>query len=165
VLARLEAEPGVESAEVDRRGELLHVRIGSASDVSRVIDLLQELGFAAEVMPDAEIGAEDWYGPDRVGELSEEEAHVIATRVVPRLAEEGHIGAAEVEDLSQTVATALHAWFLSRDPAASGSAEASRSACGRVVEEAARARLGKERAAVLGRAVEADLASRSAFKG
>ncbi len=149
---------------MDRRGELMHVRVGSAGDVSRIIDRLHEMGFAAEPIPDAEIAAQDWYGPDRVGELSREEAHAIAKRVVPRLAEEGHIEAGEVEGLSRTVAAALHAWFLTRDPATSGSAEVSRSACRRAVEDAARARIGNERAAVLGKAIEADLASRSAFK-
>lgn len=165
MLARLEAEPGVDTAEVDRRGELLHVRVGSAADVTHVVDLLQELGFAAELMPDAEIVAQDWYGRDRVGELSQEEAHVIARRVVPPLADQWRLAAHDVEDLSVIVATALHAWFLSRDPATSGSAEASRRACGRAVEDAARGRIGNERAALLGSAIEADLASRSAFKG
>lgn len=164
MLARLEAEPGVDVAEVDRRGELLHLRVGSLNDVGHAIELLQELGFAADLMPDAEIPAHEWYGPDRVGELSREEASVIARRVVPRLARAGHVGAVEVEDLSETVATALHAWFLTRETDVKGSAEASASAAGRAVEEAARAPLGAERAAILGRAIEADLASRSAFK-
>lgn len=165
MLARLEAEPSVDVAEVDRRGELLHLRVGSASAVSHVIDLLQELGFAGELVPGVEIAAEDWYGPDRVGELSREEARVIAGRVIPRLAEDGHIEAGEVEALSQVVASALHAWFLTGDPAARGSAELFRSAACRAVETAARAQIGTERARILGKAIEIDLGSRSAFKG
>jgi hypothetical protein len=164
VLARLETEPGVESAEVDRRGELLHVRVGSATDVGRVIDRLHEMGFAGEVITDTEVHGQRWYGPQDVGELSREEAHVIARRVVPLFAEKAHIDAAEVGVLSDLAAAALHDCITARDPAARGPDSTLNSVCGRAVEEATRARIGPDRAAALGNAIEADLASRSAFK-
>jgi hypothetical protein len=55
VLARLQEESGVELAEVDRRGELLRLRVAAPTDVRRVIDRLQELGFLGEVLPEASV--------------------------------------------------------------------------------------------------------------
>jgi hypothetical protein len=85
VLARLEEERGVQAAEVDRRGELLRVRLLAGSQVSEVVKALQRLGFAGEVLAN-EPPEVAWYGRDSVGELSREEGHVIARRVVPSFA-------------------------------------------------------------------------------
>jgi len=73
VLARLNQEPEVEAAQVDRRGEVLRVRLRSPGALPRVTDLLVELGFAGEVVAGA-AGDLRWYGAPDVGELSREEA-------------------------------------------------------------------------------------------
>jgi hypothetical protein len=163
VLARLEEEQAVESAEVDRRGELLRVCLRSSFNVSGVVDLLMNLGFAAEVVEHADVGSAHWYGLGTVGELSREEAEVIARRVVPLFARRNGVVVGEVEALVDLVASALHTWIISNtlDAAPHGVLN---SGCGRAVEDATLPRLGPDRAAALGSAIAADLARRSAFK-
>jgi hypothetical protein len=164
VLARLQEEEAVESAEVDRRGELLRLRLRSSSNVSGVVDLLSNLGFAGEVVVDADVGAATWYGLGSVGELSREEAKVIAQRVVPLFAQQAGLGVGEVEALKDLVATALHACFIAHTLEAGAPHGALNSACGRAVQDAALQQLGPERAVALGNAIQADLAKRAAFK-
>ena len=164
MLARLQEEEAVEDAEVDRRGELLRVRLKSPFNISGVVDLLMNLGFAAEVADDADVGASQWYGLGSVGELSREEAKVIAQRVVPLFAGQNGVPAGEVDALVGLVAMALHAWIISNTMDTAAPHVALNSACGRAVEDAALPRLGPDRAAALGDAIEADLAKRSAFK-
>jgi hypothetical protein len=163
VLARLREESGVETADVDRRGELLRVRL-SSTDVSRLTDLLGELGFLSEAVVDADVAAVRWYGLETISELSHEEAEVIAQRVVRSFAPQDGTGIGEIEGLSETVAGALHACFLADTVDASTPHGALSEACGRAVEQATAARLGGDRAAALGRAITGDLASRSALK-
>jgi hypothetical protein len=163
VLARLQEERAVESAEVDRRGELLRLRLTS-SDVTQVTDLLQQLGFLGEVVPDRAVAAMRWYGLATVSELSREESEVIAQRVVPVFAQQSGIGADEVEAVKELVSAALHACFVSHTLEATAPHGTLNDACGRAVEEATSVRLGPNSAAALGRAIEDDLASRSAFK-
>jgi hypothetical protein len=163
VLARLQEERAVESAEVDRRGELLRLRLTS-SDVTQVTDLLQQLGFLGEVVPDGAVAAMRWYGLGTVSELSREESEVIAQRVVPVFAQQSGIGADEVEAVKELVSAALHACFVSHTLEATAPHGTLNDACGRAVEEATSVRLGPNSAAALGRAIEDDLASRSAFK-
>jgi hypothetical protein len=164
VLARLQEQSGVETAEVDRRGELLRLRLTSP-DVTHVIDRLQELGFLGEVVRGTEsVAALRWYGLGSVSELSREEADVIAQRVVPVFAEQNGIGVGETEAVKEIVATALHTCFTTQTLDATAPHGALNDACGRAVAEATLVRLGPDRATALGRAIEGDLASRSAFK-
>lgn len=155
MLARLEEERGVQAAEVDRRGELLRVRLLAGSQVSEVVKALQRLGFAGEVLAN-EPPEVAWYGRDSVGELSREEGHVIARRVVPSFARSHGVDVSEDDALSEVVAEALHGCFLTHtlDANPVGSLLGS---CARAVEEATQERLGASRAAALGRAIEADL--------
>ena len=163
MLARLQDESTVESAEVDRRGELLRLRLTS-SDVTQVTDLLQQLGFLAEVVPDGAVSVVRWYGLGTVSELSREESEVIAQRVVPVFAQQSGIGVDEIAAVKELVSAALHACFVSHTLEAIAPPGTLKDACGRAVEEATSVRLGPNRAAALGRAIEDDLASRSAFK-
>jgi hypothetical protein len=166
VLARLQEESAVEAAEVDRRGELLRLRLESSSDIGGVVALLLDLGFAGEVVSDAQVSdAPLWYGLESVGELSREEGKVIAERVVPAFARLNGIESGNVEALKNSVATALHACFVRHTLGPAAPHGALNDACDRAVEKATTARLGPDRAAALGRAIESDLASRSAFKG
>jgi hypothetical protein len=155
VLARLQEENDIQSAKVDRRGELLRLRLTS-SDVTGLVRRLAELGFSGEEVPGTDVPAVRWYGLEDVGELSREEAAVIAERVVPSFATAHGITAAETSPLREIVASALHACFVTHpEPAALDVA------CGHAVEQATRNRLGPDRAAALGRAIHGDLASRS----
>ncbi|KGM53251.1 hypothetical protein N799_11665 [Lysobacter arseniciresistens ZS79] len=99
VLARLEDQPAIERAWLHRRGDviaiewrceldvdmqvrLLHVAIGDGSDVASVpaaasFDLLT-------TFPDPQ----QWYRRETVDQLSEEEAHTIAARLVLRLSQQ-----------------------------------------------------------------------------
>jgi hypothetical protein len=160
VLARLE-EGGVEAAEVDRRGELLRVRLLSGSQVSEVVDALQRLGFAGEVLAN-EPPEVAWYGRDSIGELSREEGHVIARRVVPPFAKSYAVDVSEHDALTEAVAEALHRCFV-RNTLDANPAGGLHDSCTRAVEDATRERLGARRAAALGRAIEADLNQRQAL--
>jgi hypothetical protein len=154
VLARLQEEPAVEAAEVDRRGELLRLHLESSSDIGGVVDLLLNLGFAGEVLSDVHVAdAALWYGLDSVGELSREEGKIIAERVVPAFARLNGIESGNVEALKNSVATALHACFVGHTLGAAAPHGALNDACGRAVEKATMARLGPDRAAALGRAI------------
>lgn len=164
MLARLQEQDEVETAEVDRRGELVRLRLKSTSDVSGVMNLLLDLGFAGEVVGVADVGVSDWYGLGRVGELSQEEGRVIAQRIVPSFALENGLTAGELDVVTELVATSLYACFHASTLDATVPHGALNSACGRAVSEAVRERLGPERAAALGHAIEVDLAERSAFK-
>lgn len=164
MLARLEEDQAVESAEVDRRGELLRVRLRSSFNVSGVVDLLMNVGFAADVVEHTDVGSALWYGLGTVGELSREEAKVIAQRVVPLFAQKNGVVVGDVEALVDLVASALHTWIISNTLDAAAPYGVLNSACGRAVEDAALPRLGPDRAAALGNAIAADLAKRSAFK-
>jgi hypothetical protein len=163
-LARLQLEPGIERVEVDRRGELLRISVGSMDDVRAVVDRLYEMGFAAQPITEGETIGQHWYGPEDVGELSREEAEVIARRVVPAFTRGDPSVGADMDGLANLVATALHECFVSNTLDASETHGALNSACARAVEAATRGRLGDDRATALARAIETDLATRSAFK-
>ena len=164
MLARLEQEDGVELAEIDRRGELLRVRVAASAEVTRAIGRLQELGFVAELIIDTAVDIPRWYGTESVGELSLEEADVIADRVVPEFARPHGIDASESDTLRDLTAKALHECFVTHTFDAATPIGALNRLCGRAVEAATSAHLGADRALGLGQAVEADLAARSAFK-
>jgi hypothetical protein len=159
VLAQLEARSDVDAAEVDRRGELLRVRLRDGALVTAIREDLERLGFLAEDAP-ADTDGVRWHGRSAVGELSREEARVIAARVVPLFGAANDLDRTEIDVVSAVVVDALHACFIGRLDigAAPGGLAPS---CGRAVEAATRRQLGVERAAALGHAIEADLAGTS----
>ena len=158
MLAQIEQQVGVESVEVDRRGEFLRVDAGGPENVAAVIAQLYELGFAAERTTDS--GAErQWYRRDDVGELSREEAAVIARRVVLAFARAHDLPADRADTLADLVAIALHRCFVTNAVNASSPLGTLHGECGRAVKEATRAQLGAARASELGKAIEADLAA------
>ena len=115
------------------------------------------MGFAAEEVPDSATAAVRWYGPSSVSELSREESAVIASRVVLQFGAANGLGQTDIDPLSTRVAAALYECFVGNRDA--GLAPGGLAApCGRAVEAATRAQLGADRAALLGRAIEADLA-------
>jgi len=150
----------VESAEVDHRGELLRIRVASPTDVHRVTELLQTLGFLGEVLANASDDVTRWYDVRGVGDLSREEADVIAQRVVPPFIRQHAPDLADSNRVRDLAASAMHQCFLTQTDSA-GTLQVS---CGRAVAEATRAMLGDEKAEALGAAIESDMAARSAFK-
>ncbi|MDP9319679.1 MAG: hypothetical protein M3P16_01120 [Chloroflexota bacterium] len=157
MLAHLEERSDVESAEVDRRGELLRITLRVGGDAAAIREQLELMGFAAEEASDAAGATVRWYGPASVGELSLEESTVIVSRVVPSFGAANGLGQAEIDAISTRVATAVYECFVGHRDAGLGPGGLA-SPCGRAVEGATRLLLGAERAAALGRAVEADLA-------
>ena len=157
MLAQIEQHGGVESVEVDRRGEFLRVDAGGPKDVAAVIARLYELGFAAERTTDS-AAERQWYRRDDVGELSREEAAVIAQRVVPAFARANDLPD-RADTLTDLVAMTLHRCFVTNVVHAASPLGTLHGECGRAVEEATRAQLGAARASELGKAIEADLAA------
>jgi hypothetical protein len=144
-------------AEVDRHGTLLRLHLLDASAMDPLIARLHELGFIGEVVPN-ETSARRWYGRNAVGELSAEEAGVIAGRVVPKFAREhGLTGDVEVA-LIGVATTALHQCFITNVLGVGTPTHALDDSCGRAVYAATQARLGDELATLLGSDIEADLA-------
>lgn len=159
MLAQLEGRADVETAEVDRRGELLRIRLQANSSVSAIRDDLERMGFAAEEPTDTSTTDARWYGVSDVGDLSRDEGRVIAERVVPPLAISHGLAHDEIAMLSDRVAAALYECFVRhRDTALPPGGLAV--PCGRAVEAATVAFIGPDRAAALGRVVEADLGGR-----
>lgn len=157
MLAQLQRHPDVETAEVDRHGELLRVRLREDSALIEIRAELERMGFGADEAPAAV--RDRWYGPAAVGELSREEAGVIATRVVPAFGAANAIARERVDAAVVLVADALYACFTGGPDLSSARGLAS--SCARAVERATRPHLGAERSAALARAVEADLAGGS----
>jgi hypothetical protein len=156
VLAHVEERSDVESAEVDRRGELLRVTLRLGGDAATIREQLEPMGFAAEEALDAAAATVGWYGPASVGELSREESTVIASRVVPSFGAANRLGQAEIDAISARVATALHECFVGhRDDALGPGGLAS--SCGRAVEGATTSLLGAPLATALRQAIELDL--------
>ena len=157
MLAHLEERSDVESAEVDRRGELLRVTLRVGCDATAIREQLELMGFAAEAALDDAAATVRWYGPASIGELSGEESTVIASRVVPSFGAATGLGQAEIDAISARVATALYECFVGHRDNAFGPGGLV-SSCGRAVEGATTSLLGAGRATALGQAVEADLA-------
>jgi len=158
VLAQIEQQAGVTSVEVDRRGEFLRVDAGGPEDVAAVIARLYELGFAAE-RTTGSAAESQWYRRDNVGELSREEAGVIARRVVPAFVRANDLPPDQADTLTDLVAMTLHRCFVTNVVHADSPLGTLHRECGRAVEEATRAQLGAARASELGKAIEADLAA------
>ena len=158
MLAQLERRAEVERALVDRRGELLRIHFRSGGAVSTIAEELARMGFTAEEAPASAPDAR-WYGLADIGELSRDEARVIASRVVPPFAAGCGLGPELVVPLSERIGDALYACFIGHretPPAPGGLAVP----CGRAVRDAAAPLIGSERAAALGHAIEADLSGR-----
>src|ERR1700694_2857863 len=98
-------------AEVDRHGTVLRLHLLDASVTDPLIARLHELGFIGEVVPN-ETSARRWYGRNAVGELSAEEARVIAGRVVPKFARAHGLKSDVAVALIGAAATALHQCFI-----------------------------------------------------
>lgn len=158
MLAQLQERADVETAEVDRRGELLRIRLSAGGSVTRIKDELERMGFIAEEAP-GDTGIR-WYGPTAVGELSREEARVIAARVVPTFGAANALDHEQISAASALVADALYACFVGQLDGRASPGGLARS-CGRAVAHATRQHLGGGRAAALGRAIESDLAGTS----
>ena len=158
MLAQIEQQAGVESVEVDRRGEFLRVDARGPEDVAAVIARLHELGFAAGRTTDS-AAERQWYRHDEVGELSREEAAVVARRAVPAFARAHDLPADEAGTLTGLVAITLHRCFVTNVVDASSPIGALQDECVRGVEAATRTRLGAARAAELAKAIGADLAA------
>jgi hypothetical protein len=159
VLAQLERRSDVETAEVDRRGELVRIRTLGDGDRTAIRNELERMGFAAEETGNA-VDVVRWYGPSAVGELSREEGTVIAARVVPLFGAENGLRWEQIDVLTTRVAAALYECFIGHQDAALGPGGLA-SPCGGAVTEATSALLGPDRAAALARAVEADLTGTS----
>ena len=161
MLAHLEEVVGVSRAEVDRHGTLLRVDLVDASVTAAMIARLRDLGFSGQVIEnDSSVGR--WYGRDEVGELSGEEAAVIARRVVPKFSREYQL--ADPDAIIGVVTAALHQCFVTNVLDDGTPTHVLDDACGRAVQAATRAQLGEELASLLGRDIEADLAGHRASR-
>ncbi len=91
VLALLQDIPAVVSAEVDRSGTVLRLRLASRARLEGALALLREGGYEAVVLvgPEAEAAersVSDWYDRARSRELSRAEAQVLAGEIAAELA-------------------------------------------------------------------------------
>ena len=164
MLARLEAIPGVASAAVDHRGEFLRIHLDRGELLSVVHSALEELGYRGDDVSDEAVGAAPvrWYGAAGVGDLSREEAGVIAARVVPAVAREHGLDRAAGNELARAVADALYGCFTAHTLGPDAAPIALREACSRAVEAAAAPLIGADGARELVAALWGDLDTRSA---
>lgn len=148
---------------MDHRGELLRLQLDRVEVLSVVRTALEELGYRAEDVSDEGAGTVEirWYGATRVGDLSREEAEVIARRVTPAIAREHGLDTAAGKALERTVADALHDCFTSHTLGAGVPPGALRARCSRAVEAAARPLIGLDGARELAAALWRDLDTRS----
>jgi hypothetical protein len=158
----LEEEQAVTRAEVNRNGTLLRVQLVDADATSSVIARLHELGFMGEVTPN-ETSPGRWYGRDAVGELSGEEAGVIARRVVPKFAREHHLR--NTQAIVRVVTAALHQCFVTTVLGIGTPTRALDDSSSQAVRAATQAQRGDELAAALGMAIQTDLAAHRASTG
>ena len=160
MLARLLEEPGVQNAESDVRGELMRVRFVDEADPQHVLDLLDDLGFAA-TLTGAVAGEREWYDAGHVAELSRAEGRIIAARVVLHLARDWRLDDDLSARLVAEIARALYECFIDQELTTNRSAAGFRTDCESAVVRVVAPLLGEDRAAALGKAVATDLAQRS----
>src|SRR6266446_6354015 len=98
-----------------------------------------------------------WYGRDAVGELSAEEAGVIARRVVPKFAREHHLR--NTQAIASVVTEALRQCFVANVLEVGTPTHALDDSSSQAVRDATQAQLGDELAALLGMAIQTDLAA------
>ena len=105
--------------------------------MAAVIARLHELGFAAGRTTDS-AAERQWYRHDEVGELSREEAAVIAQRVVPAFARANDLPD-RADTLTDLVAMTSHRCFVTNVVHAVSPLGTLHGECGRAVEEGTRA--------------------------
>ncbi|TMB76809.1 MAG: hypothetical protein E6J52_07090 [Chloroflexi bacterium] len=160
MLARLLEEPGVQNAESDVHGELMRVRFTDEGDPQHVLDLLDDLGFAATFTGEV-AGEREWYDVGHVAELSRAEGRIIAARVVLPFARDWDLDDDMSARLVDEIARALYECFIDQERTTNRSAAAFRTDCETAVVRVVAPLLGEDRAAALGKAVATDLAQRS----
>ncbi|HEV2011849.1 MAG TPA: hypothetical protein VGS17_12570 [Candidatus Limnocylindria bacterium] len=157
MLARLQESDGVDHAAVDRGGDLLRLTLRH-SDPADAIALLRELGYDAEIASDDEATTTAlWYDAASVGELSRVEARVIAERIVPPLARERDLTAAEAAEVERVVVSVLHRYFTERALRAGATPGGFRQDCVLAIAAAADPVIGAGAARALAERLDIDL--------
>ena len=141
-------------------GELMRVRFTDEGDPQHVLDLLDDLGFAATFTGEV-AGEREWYDVGHVAELSRAEGRIIAARVVLPFARDWDLDDDMSARLVDEIARALYECFIDQERTTNRSAAAFRTDCETAVVRVASSLLGGDRAAALGKAVATDLAQRS----
>ena len=136
MLARLDAIPGLQKAQVDHRGELLHLVVAEEDVLAIVGRELSTLGYLAEPLSGVNASDVRWYAFDDVRDLSREEAEIIARRVTSAFARPHPLPDSETVPLEQAVADALYSCFASNDLGAGVPARGLRRECCEAVERA-----------------------------
>ena len=112
MLAQLQQRVDVDAAGVDRKGELLRIRLRAGGSVEAIKEAQEMMGFAAETAIGIGPDTVRWFGPSEVSELSRGEADVIVSRVVPAFAATGAMSAEEIVLVTPRVADALYGCFI-----------------------------------------------------
>ncbi len=131
---------------MDHRGELLRLGFSDPSALDRTHAALRELGYRADEVSEPSAAGARWYGPARVGELSREEAGVIARRVVPPFARTQALSAEMTDRVRDAVARALHAGFTAHTLAAGAPPGELRASCASAVRDAITGLVGPDAA-------------------
>jgi hypothetical protein len=158
VLAQIEAVENVDHAEIDDRGDLLRLSLNDDLALSRVVALLNALGYGSEPATLAETHTVTaWYDIGSVGALSRVEARVIADRILPTFAQNRKLSPAQTERTRNAVVDALHDCFV-KTPLASGpSLGEFRRSCVGAVEDGLRPIVGPASARTLAELINADM--------
>ena len=158
MLAQIEALENVDHAEIDDRGDLLRLSLSDDVALSRVVALLNGLGYGSDSASDVEARTViDWYDIGSVGALSRGEAGVIADRILSTFAQNRKLSPAETERTRNAVVDALDDCFV-KTPLASGpSLGGFRRSCVRAVEEGLRPIVGPASARTLAELINADM--------
>lgn len=145
-------------AKTDHAGEL--VRFVDRGQAAKVSAKFMDVGYGAEQLAGAAQATAlegDWYAPS---DLSREEAHVLARKIVPAFAKEYPLGPAQTPALEQRVEDALFGCFTGIAIPSSAPSKSLPGACREAVAVAAAADglIGAGAAAELGDFVERWLA-------
>lgn len=157
MLARLSGIAGVDSAEIDHRGELLRVRARTSAAIDRARAALTDLGYdasAADLSVDQQIR---WYDAASVRDLSREEARIIAQRVLSGFAGARDLDSGRLDELRTAITGALFGVFASHELGVASRPGTFLSECVRAVEQAAAEIIGSDRAREISSILERDL--------
>jgi hypothetical protein len=146
VLARLDAIPGLEAAQVDHRGELLRLVVAEEDVLATVSDELSGLGYLAEPLSGVNASDVRWYAFDDIRDLSREEAEIIARRVTSAFTRSHPLPDSARVRLEQAVADALYSCFAANDLGSGVPTGALRSECCEAVEPVVLPLIGLEAA-------------------
>jgi len=140
--------------EVDHGGEYLRLRAGDENCISAVRRLLDAAGYVSELLDRRaalELEGRDlrWYPVAQVGDLSREEAEILAQEIVPAFLHAHSVGV-NAEALQRAVASGLEKCFLARRPHSRGLPTEGAGECGAAVAEAASSLLPAGDAELLG---------------